>query len=136
MTPLPISEVRDVLLDAGHRQAKWSAPRQWTGGFACKQTTLNEAEVTVYHVWGVDEQPAPSIAGLPKAEMPAMLAYQGALIRAGYATVLLSAAPNPLLLVSRSTEQLAWSEPWRIDTDGRGAVGRRAVDEVSGVRVG
>ena len=133
---LPLTEVRDALLDAGHWQAKWVAPRQWSGGFACKQTTLNEAEVAVYHIWGVDEQPPDLNAGKPGAEMPAMLAYQGALLRAGYAAELLAAAPNPLLLVSRSAGEQAWAAPWRIDTDGRAATGRGVVDEVSGVRVG
>lgn len=112
---LPMAEVRDVLLDAGHRQAKWTAPLQWSGGFACKQTTLNEAEVSVYHVWGVGVQ--------SNAEIPLLLEYQGALLRAGYAAGLLRSEPNPLLLVSRTAGEQAWADPWR-------------VDEVSGVKVG
>lgn len=123
MDILTLTEIRDVLLDAGHPQAKWSAPRQWTGGFACKQTTLNEAEVAVYHVWTPGDQSATGRPWDQGAEIPYLLSYQGALLRAGLETKLLTAKPHALLLVSRSAEEISWADPWKYD-------------DVSGVRVG
>ena len=98
---LPLSEVRDLLLSAGHTQALWKSPHQWSGGFAAKQTTLNELEVAVCQVGSSEER------GLVREMVKlALIGYQHTLEQAGLAVQLLDALDHPLLLVSR--QRLTW----------------------------